>query len=178
MMLKSSLALAVLFCAGIARADDFGSTLSGPFAITYVAAGVALLLLRDHDQGKDRLWRNVDAMIVTLAATEALKAGIRERRPDGSDHGSFPSAHASLSFAIATMESQYHPNEAIFWYAGATLISASRVHERKHYFHDVLAGAALGYGVARLELSLPHGMILQPLIGSRGERGFTLSGKF
>ena len=76
------------------------------------------------------------------------------------------------------MQAQFHPREALCWYAGATLIGVSRVTERKHYVHDVLAGAALGFGIARLELSLPKGILLHPFYGGKGRVGLVLSGRF
>ena len=76
------------------------------------------------------------------------------------------------------MQARFHPQEAVLWYAGAALIGESRIQERKHHLFDVLAGAGLGFGVARLELSLPRGLVLQPFIGERGRAGLALSGRF
>lgn len=66
---------------------------------------------------------------------------------------------------MATVESEFHPKQAILWYAGATYISYSRVRLNRHYTQDVIAGAALGYLTARLELARPRGLLLSPLIG-------------
>lgn len=168
----------VLAVAGSAAADDASRAISGPFTVAYLAAGLGLPLLQDHEAGRERSFRTLDTLLVTFGLTEGFKGLIHETRPDGSDRQSFPSEHTSLAFAVATMQAQYHPDEAIYWYGGATLIGASRVWDRKHYWHDVLAGAALGYGVARLELSMPHGLILQPLIGAHGETGVMIAGRF
>ena len=168
----------LLATAALAQADPFGSVVSGPFTGLYLAAGVGLPLLRDGDLGRDRAWRTVDALGTTGLLTYGLKGLVREDRPDHSDHGSFPSLHASAAFTVAAMQARFHPKEAIYWYGGATLIGIARVTERKHYAHDVLVGAALGYGVAQLELGLPHGIILRPLIGAHGEKGLTLTGRF
>ena len=176
--LRLPLLTVALLSAGAARADEFGSIVSGPFSIAYLAAGLGAPLLRDGALGRERSLRTLDALAVTFGTTEGLKALVRERRPDGSDRQSFPSAHASLAFSVATMEARFHPKEALYWYAGATLIAVSRVTERKHYAHDVLAGAALGYGVSRLELSLPKGLLLQPFYRGRGNVGLVLSGRF
>ena len=73
------------------------------------------------------------------------------------------------------MESAWHPREAPLWYGGATLIGVSRVTLHRHYIHDVIAGALLGYGTARLELASRHGLVLSPLIGSKHFFGLTLS---
>ena len=78
---------------------------------------------------------------------------------------SFPSGHATAAFAVATVQSRYHPEQAPWWYLGATAISISRVSLHRHYVHDVVAGAALGYFTARATLAHPHVMALAPGIG-------------
>ncbi len=160
------------------RADTFGALVSNPFTVAYLAAGLGLPLLRDGSAGKDRALRTLDSLAVTFGLTEGLKSLVPERRPDGSDRQSFPSAHTSTAFAVATMQSQFHPKEAPYWYAGATLIGVARVTEHKHFTHDVVAGAALGFGVSRLELSLRRGLLLQPFYSGQGRVGMMLSGRF
>lgn len=61
---------------------------------------------------------------------------------------SFPSGHTSGAFAAATvfaMEYRDRPWVKILAYGSASLIGASRIAENKHWFTDVLTGAALGY---------------------------------
>ncbi|CAN5394366.1 hypothetical protein BH11ARM2_BH11ARM2_10500 [soil metagenome] len=175
---RLALVVGTLGAPSVAPANGFSAAVSGPFTYAYLAAGLASPLLRDGRAGRERSLRTLDALGSTFLLTEGLKSITRERRPDGSDLQSFPSEHTSLAFTVATMQAQFHPREAVYWYLGATLIGASRIDLRKHYGHDVLAGAALGFGVARLELSLPRGLILQPLIGDRGQMGLMLSGRF
>ncbi len=153
------------------RADvlgrDFNRHVTSEFFEAYLAVGLLLPLTGKGPEGKRRVFRTLETAGITILLTEGLKGLSHEDRPDHSGHDSFPSAHASLSFAIATMQSAYHPSSAPLWCAGAALISLSRVDEGKHFGQDVIAGAALGYGVARWELSRKRGIILQPLIGSR-----------
>jgi hypothetical protein len=93
-----------------------------------------------------------------------LKLLTREKRPDSNEHDSFPSGHATAAFAIATVQSDLHPKQSWEWYAGATLISWSRLRLDRHHLQDVIAGAGLGYSVSRYEISQPHGIVLQPWI--------------
>ncbi len=161
-----------------ARADgvdqDVARFASGTGSVVFLAVGVALPLATDERAGKTHALRTADALGTSVLLSEGLKALTREKRPDSSEHDSFPSGHATAAFAVATMQSQFHPRQAPLWYAGATLIAASRLTLHRHTFGDVLAGAALGFGTARVELSLPRGMILAPFI-PRSERGIGVS---
>jgi undecaprenyl-diphosphatase len=62
--------------------------------------------------------------------------------------GSFPSGHASTSFACAATLAWLTPLSPVVLYALAVLIAFSRVYVGVHYPLDVIAGAALGLGVA------------------------------
>lgn len=159
-----------LFSAALGRAacadsDDpsWAKFSSGAGFGLFLAAGT-LLPLVDESGGKEQSLRTVDALIVSQGLTLGLKKLTREERPDGSDNESFPSGHASAAFTVATMQAHYKPKQAPYWYGGAALISASRVALDKHYFHDVAAGAALGYFTAKLELKQKRGFILRPFI--------------
>lgn len=162
----------LLTCAQGVRADSAGRRAaqfaSGGGNILYLAAGIGLPLLTDGNQGQNHSLRALDAMGTSVLVTEGLKALTREKRPDSNAHDSFPSGHATAAFAVATAQSAFHPREAPLWYLGATLISLSRVRLHRHTNGDVLAGAAVGYGVTRLELSAPRGLILSPVIQPDG----------
>ncbi len=143
------------------KASDFAS---GSGNIIYLAAAVGLPLLSDGDHAKNHALRAADAIGTATLLSEGFKNLFHEKRPDASTHDSFPSSHATAAFAAATVESDLHPHEAPLWFLGATLISYSRIRLHRHYGRDVIAGALLGYGTARLELSAPRGLILFPFI--------------
>jgi membrane-associated phospholipid phosphatase len=172
----------VLSIPGTAQAQstshDFWNFMSNTGAGIYLVAGTALPLLNDGSQGKNHFTRNIDSIIVSFAFTEGLKALTNEQRPDKSDHDSFPSEHASLTFDIAAMESAFHPKQAPLWYAGATIVSASRVALHKHFVYDSIAGALLGWGTARWELSQRHGLILTPWINGGNGAGLAMTARF
>jgi membrane-associated phospholipid phosphatase len=72
---------------------------------------------------------------------------------------SFPSGHTTVAFAAATvfaMEYKNTPWVPIVSYSAASLIGASRITENKHWFTDVLAGAALGYICGRQVVNNYH----------------------
>lgn len=66
---------------------------------------------------------------------------------------SFPSGHTTASFAVASvMATQYRDSKwiPITAYAVASLAGLSRVYDNKHWFSDVVAGAAIGTLVGNL----------------------------
>ena len=82
---------------------------------------------------------------VTAATTFGLKALISKERPDGSDNNSFPSAHASTTFhSAAYVHARYGFAPSVFPYLIAGYTAYSRVHAKKHFTNDVLAGALIG----------------------------------
>jgi undecaprenyl-diphosphatase len=115
------------------------------------------------------LWRRPVVFPLVLAA-DAIADGLASlgkivfdrRRPhlDPLVHvphsGSFPSGHAATSFACAATLAWFVPRRvAVCLYVLAGLIAFSRVYVGVHYPLDVLAGALLGLGVARVLRLLP-----------------------
>jgi len=137
---------------------------SGGGNLAYLALGALLPLATDGHYGTNHTLRVVDSALSSMAVTEGLKALTREKRPDSNERDSFPSGHATAAFAVATAQSVLHPKQALYWYAGATVISWSRIRLNRHHPQDVIAGAAIGYGMTTWEMSEPHGLILQPWI--------------
>ncbi len=137
---------------------------SGTGNILFLGVGLARPLLGTGKDRWERTGRGLDALAVSSLLTQGLKDLTHEERPDHSSRDSFPSGHASAAFTVAMMESQYHRREAPLWFLGAALIGDSRIRLNRHYPHDVLAGAAIGYGTARIELSQPNGLLTAPFI--------------
>ncbi|MDR3144498.1 MAG: phosphatase PAP2 family protein [Puniceicoccales bacterium] len=77
----------------------------------------------------------------------SLKFATKEKRPnytEGRRKDSFPSGHTSSAFVGASfIHRRYGFSHAIIPYGLAIFTDYSRVHARKHYLHDVLAGAAI-----------------------------------
>jgi membrane-associated phospholipid phosphatase len=109
------------------------------------------------DRPRARRWRSaVGAVAGTYGLNTALKLAVRRRRPElpglpaltgTPTRLSFPSAHASTSFAAAGLYARLGlPAPAL--YALALGLSLSRLYLGVHYPSDVLAGAAVGATVA------------------------------
>lgn len=105
------------------------------------------------DRRRAERWsRTVGVVAGTYALNTALKLAIHRRRPDlpglpaltgTPTQLSFPSAHASTSFAAAGLYAHLGLPAPVL-YALAVKLSLSRLYLGVHYPSDVLAGAALG----------------------------------
>jgi hypothetical protein len=85
------------------------------------------------------------AQIVTSGLTVGLKYATHRERPDGSNAHSFPSGHASVTFATATViERHLGWRYSVLGYTIASYVAASRLHENKHWLSDVVFGSAVG----------------------------------
>lgn len=85
------------------------------------------------------------AQIVTQTLTYGLKVATQRERPDGSDGLSFPSGHASTTFATATvLQRHLGLKAALPTYAIATYVAMSRLYEDRHHVSDVAFGATVG----------------------------------
>ncbi len=128
----------------------------GEHGAIWVAIGALASVL---DSARSERWRRASAMVVgCYLLNTALKLIIRRPRPQLAGLGpltqtrtklSFPSAHASTSFAAARMYSRLGLPRAPL-YGLATALSLSRLYLGVHYPSDLLAGAALGSAVGAL----------------------------
>jgi len=102
--------------------------------------------------------------ILAYSIGYVLKEGIRRERPyealtdvqtnhlDSADPYSFPSGHATGSFALATLLTLRYPKPEVYIpaFAWAGLVGYGRIYFGLHYPSDVLAGALIGVGSAYL----------------------------
>jgi len=119
----------------------------------------------------------LEALTLTEVLTLGLKYTTRRRRPDGTNY-SFPSAHASGAFCLATVaEIYYGPKAGIPSYLLASLIGVSRLDANKHFASDVVAGAVLGtlmgWGTAKWHKKEFPNFFIAPVAGD-GSPGVSL----
>jgi membrane-associated phospholipid phosphatase len=85
------------------------------------------------------------AQIIAELFVEPLKYTVRRERPDGSNSQSFPSGHAAVTFATATViERHLGWKYSVLAYSVAAYVAVSRLHDDVHYLSDVVFGSALG----------------------------------
>jgi decaprenylphosphoryl-5-phosphoribose phosphatase len=124
----------------------------GEHAAVWLALGAAGALI---DRPRRAAWRRgTGAVAGAYLLNTAIKLVVRRRRPIldglppliGTPTGlSFPSAHASSSFAAARAYGQLVPAGPLYAVAGA--MALSRVYLGVHYPSDVAAGALLGTAI-------------------------------
>jgi len=129
---------------------DPGDVIGNGFTQFAVALGTLAAGQLSHkpsvaETGADLL----DAQIINGVATQLIKYAVDRRRPDGGPH-SFPSGHASATFATASViQRRFGWKAGIPLYALGGYVGASRLQENQHYLSDVVFGAALGIVAGR-----------------------------
>lgn len=162
--------VAVLALAGAADAlagdafETFGDV--GQFAIPAFAAAVAVA----KGDGAGLVQLGVST-VAASGVVEGLKYGVDRQGPDGSDQ-SFPSGHTARAFSGA---SYLHYRYGWQWgfpaYLAAGAVGYSRVDANKHYWSDVIAGAAIANVIAfALVDSIDDDVIVMPVVGGRKNR--------
>jgi len=122
----------------------------------YLWGGLGLgLILFGNAMDRINVLISVGITIVNMAMFRFLKALFGRRRPETNglrarfrtiDSYALPSGHATTSFGLAWLVSQFYPHPAVIAlvYTAAATIAFSRVFVRDHYPLDVITGACLG----------------------------------
>lgn len=102
--------------------------------------------------GDKRAWGMVKATAYSGLTTSVLKYAIRAPRPgDNPERNSFPSGHSTTIFAFGGYVLEEHGwKPGLFALGLASFCGYSRIHDRMHRVHEVIAGATIGlsYGIA------------------------------
>lgn len=131
-----------------------GNTTGGDVTAIALGAGVVATGIADAAGGKgyDSLEIGAESLAATAAVTQVLKVAVHRHRPEGNSTQSFPSGHASFSFASATYLARYVDDASegrgdklgYLAYVPATYVGISRIEGQRHFASDVTFGAFLG----------------------------------
>lgn len=129
----------------------------GATSIIWLALLVSLVFF-EAKRHKDFIVCFMLALMIATFAYTSLKQIIKRPRPLSTNSNqfqpiltnyptdySFPSGHATISFATATILSAFDKKRKRYFYLLAALISCSRVYLGYHYVFDVITGALLGW---------------------------------
>ena len=135
----------------------FGSWAAWATSGALVVSGIALREGRVTTMGREA----IEACLIASLMTDVLKPVAGRERPfqsanetvfhPFSSHDSFPSGHATVAFAFASVVSARSSGWVIpaASYTLASLVAYSRVNDRRHFPSDVLAGGLIGTAVGR-----------------------------
>ena len=139
-----------------------GYTLAGFSGLTFLVGHLA-----KDNHAKETGLLALEALAHTEVVTFSVKQITNRTRPVDNDQkagfwkggDSFPSGHASSSFAVATVfayEYRDHVAVPIAAYTLASLISASRLSARRHWFSDIFVGGSTGFLLGRYVYKKHH----------------------
>jgi len=147
MMIKKKVILALISFLFFTTAIEARGTTEKEGDFLMVALPISALLTTIILKDKEGSIEFIESFSVSEVSTYALKRIIKEHRPKPyqSSPYSFPSGHTSASFVSAAfIHKRYGFKYAIVPYMLASYVAYSRVNARKHFIHDVIAGAILG----------------------------------
>jgi hypothetical protein len=139
-------------------------------------AGMYLWSLnRDAPQARETGLLSGEALIDSLAVSEAIQFISRRDRPDVNNakgnffsssvtNSSFPSNHAAAAWAMASVVGDEYPGwlSRTVVYGLATTVSVSRVLAEQHFPSDVLIGSAAGWLIGHYVYRAHHNYTLNP----------------
>ena len=150
--------------------DALAMTFSGLGAsiLLWILSGI-WLFFHEEREGKHIFWRVFIAVAIASILVETVMKPIFGRIRPEADMGalivapatgySFPSGHATVSWALAVVLASVERLYAPVWFALAFCISLSRVYLGVHFPSDVVAGALIGLGLGHFTLYFIRGRL-------------------
>ena len=145
--------MVALFVSGVGNAGIIWIVLAG------------ILLIREERKNHAFFLQVLGMLTVSWFGVELfLKSLIARPRPsismgaiivgNGASWYSFPSGHATVSWAAYVLLSEYEPRWKPYLFTLAVLVSLSRIYLGVHYPLDILAGAFIGWCIGTLTVLL------------------------
>jgi len=145
-----------------------GEVVGHPLTLGGVSGGLILAsLATDNARFRTYAFTLTQGLIVAGSVATVTKLAIRRPRPTGENKWSFPSGHAAVAFALATVSSHYYGKGAgIPLYTLASFVALSRVERGKHFPTDVVMGATVGYISGRAAILGTRHVTVRPAGGA------------
>lgn len=117
-----------------------------------------------YEEGYEGSLQFLKSFATSELTTVALKKITHKERPNGACCESFPSGHTSAAFmGAAFIHERYGWKYAVPAYISAAYVGHTRVHAEKHYWVDVIAGAAIGVASSFYFTEPYKGMEISPV---------------
>lgn len=142
------------FFLGTKRFDSFAAP-GHQMGQDYILGPAFAAMLLGSRATDNRKFRNfayslAQGYVMNNLIVRPAKSLVGRQRPSAENHQSFPSLHAAHSFMWAGVVARHYGKKAgIPAFLAASYVGWSRLAHNKHHLTDVVAGAALGYLVAR-----------------------------
>jgi hypothetical protein len=150
---------------GVAKTSRIVSHLGDGYSSFGGAGAIYLIGKISHNQRASETGEiGLRALMHSAAVATALKVVTNRQRPNEAEgagrfwasqsrlDSSFPSLHASTTWALATViAEEYSDLPIVRWgaYGWASVVSVSRVTGKRHFTSDVLVGAVIGHLIGR-----------------------------
>jgi membrane-associated phospholipid phosphatase len=149
------------------------SQVGASYTLAGMAATMYLVSRATHNQkAREVGFLGVEAIAHTQIVTLVFKTATQRERPldfeanhsggiaFGKGGDSFPSGHASSSFALATVFAYEYGREHRWVpyasYGLASVVAASRLSAQKHWMSDIFVGSAMGFMIGRYVYKAHH----------------------
>ena len=151
---------------------------------TIGAASVAMYFIARHGGHGRAKHLGMDLLESTLLSegiTQVIKVAVRRDRPIASDGSqatgyAFPSGHATVTFAAATVLQQHLGwRAAVPTYLAASYVAMSRLHDERHFASDVVFGAFDGIIIGRSVTWHGRNFYASPMLLPHGGKGIMVS---
>ena len=121
---------------------------TGVATFLWVVIFLALVIFEEKKQKNFLPYFTTSLILAFVLSNMVFKPLFARQRPTGNticpkDY-SFPSGHATLSFAAASTLAFFDRKRRLYYYSFATLVAYSRIYLGCHFFLDVLTGGILG----------------------------------
>lgn len=132
--------------------------------LTVVIAAILFIYFLHTDSKETKkfiIYFSVPFLLASILVNFAIKNIVQRDRPYITnqvetaycpDTFSFPSGHATASFAGAAIFSYFDKKRKWLYYSIAGLVGLSRIYLDCHYFFDVVFGAFVGYFISKIAL--------------------------